>query len=81
VGIGDEQASELALVIALDELDASCARDDAQLVEPAVVPLPRYGPDAATHDRLEQSHAPEVGQIDAAPMLAFARSAEVMRSP
>ena len=70
-----------ALVIALDELDASCTRDDAQLVEPAVVVHPCYGPDAVTHDGLEQSHPLEVSQIDAAPMLAFARSAEVMRSP
>src|SRR5215831_9019881 len=81
VGVGHEQASELALIIALDELDASCTRDDAQLVEPTVVVLPRYGPNAVTHDRLEQSHTPEISQIDAAPMLAFARSAEVIRSP
>src|SRR5262249_18190814 len=81
VGVGHKQAGELALVVALDELDASCARDDAQLVDPTVVSLPRYGPDAVTHDRLEQSHTLEVSQIDAAPMLAFARSAEVRRSP
>src|SRR5690349_22037916 len=74
VGISYKQSSELALIIALDELDASCARDDAQLVEPTVVVLPRYGPDAVTHDRLEQSHTLEVSQIDAAPMLAFART-------
>ena len=35
VGVGHKQADELDLVVALDELDASCARDDAQLVEPA----------------------------------------------
>src|SRR5215467_5606118 len=56
-GIGHKQTGELALVITFDELDASCARNDAQSVEPAVVALPRYGLDAATHDRLEQSHA------------------------
>src|SRR5215470_12043716 len=27
-GVGHEQAGELTLVVALDELDASCARDD-----------------------------------------------------
>src|SRR5262249_36472708 len=81
VGVGHEQAGELALLISLDELDASRPRDDAQLVEPAMVVLPCDGPDAVTHDRLEQSHASELSQIDAAPMLAFARSAEVRRSP
>jgi hypothetical protein len=55
-------------------MDAACARDDAQLVEPTVVVLPRYGRDAPSHDGLEQSHTLEVSQIDAAPMLAFARS-------
>src|SRR5262249_32226060 len=53
VGVAHEQASELALVIALDELDASCARNDAQLVEPTLVVLPHYGLDATTHDWLE----------------------------
>src|SRR5262245_40063585 len=49
VGVGHEHADKLALIIALDELDASCARNDTQSVEPTVVSLPRYGPDAATH--------------------------------
>jgi hypothetical protein len=35
----------------------------------------RYGPDAATHDWFEQSHALEIGQINAAPMLDLARCA------
>jgi len=35
VAVGHEQASELALVIALDEPDSSRARNDAQHVEPA----------------------------------------------
>jgi hypothetical protein len=80
-GVGHKQAGKLALVVALDELDASCAQDDAQLVEPTVVVLPRYGPDATIHDGPEQSHTLEVSQIDAAPMLAFAGRAEVRRSP
>src|SRR5215467_3616654 len=40
LGVGHEQAGELALVIALDELDASCARDDAQFLELTVVAVP-----------------------------------------
>src|SRR5262245_39706463 len=45
VGVGHKQAGELALVVALDELDASRIRDDAQLVEATVVVLPRHGPE------------------------------------
>src|SRR5215470_6022874 len=76
VGVGYKQASELALVVAFDEPDTSCARNDAQLVEPAVVALPRYRLDAATHDRFEQSHALLIGEINAASMLAFACTAD-----
>src|SRR5262245_57011743 len=79
VEVRHKQASELALIIAFDETDTSCARNNTQLVEPTVVALPRYGPDAATSDGLEKSHALEIGQIDCAPMLAFTRA--VMRSP
>jgi len=79
VGVGHEQASELALVIALDEPDTSRARNDAQFVEPTLVVLPGYGPDPTIDNGLEQSHTLEIDQVDAAPMFAFARSAE--RSP
>jgi hypothetical protein len=51
VEVRHEQASELALVVA----------------------LPRYRLDAATHDGLEQSHAPQIDEINAAPMLDLAR--------
>jgi hypothetical protein len=77
VGVGHEQASELAVVVPFDEPDAGRGGNDAQRVKPTVVVLPCDGPDAITYDRLEQSHTLEVSQIDAAPMLAFARCAEV----
>src|SRR5262249_14168630 len=79
--VGHEKASELTPVIAFYEPDTSRARNDAQLVEPTMIVLPRYGPDTATHDRLEQSHTLEFSQIDAAPMLNLARCAELKRSP
>jgi hypothetical protein len=69
VGESHEQASKLALVIPFDEPNTCGARNDAQLVEPALVVLPGYGPDATIHDRFEQSHTPEISQIDCAPML------------
>src|SRR5262249_5040576 len=81
VGVAHKQTSELAFVVALDELNAFCARNDTQSVEPTVISLPRYGPDAATHDRFEQSHALEIGQVDRAPILNLARCADAMRSP
>jgi hypothetical protein len=81
VGVAHEHANKLALVVVLDELNTSCARNDAQLVEPTLVVLPRYGADATTHTRFEQSHTLEIGQIDCAPMLNLACCAEVMRSP
>src|SRR5215475_5273982 len=43
----------------------------AQLVEPAVVALPRYCLDAAIHKRFEQSHALQIGEINAALMAAW----------
>ena len=43
-GVGHKQAGEFALIIALEELDASCARDDAQLVEPTAVVLVQPAP-------------------------------------
>jgi len=52
-----------------------------KFVEPAVVALPRYDPNAGTHDRFEQPHMLEIGQIDAAPMLDLVRRAEMKRSP
>jgi hypothetical protein len=61
VGVGHEHADKLALVVVFDEPDASRARDDAQLVEPTVIVVPGYGPDATIHDRLEQSHTLEIG--------------------
>jgi len=79
VGVGHEHAHKLALVVVFDEPDAARARDDAQLVESTVIVLPSYAPDPTIHYRLEQSHALEIGQIDAAPMLAFARRPK--RSP
>src|SRR5262249_60689449 len=80
IGVRHKQASELALVITLDELNAFCVRNDAQLVEPTLVVLPGHGPDPTIHDRLEQPHTLEIRQIDAAPMLALARCADVKRS-
>src|SRR5262249_40284660 len=56
-GVGHKQAGELALVVALDELDAACARDDAQLVQATVVVLPRYGPDSGTRNSPERTVA------------------------
>jgi hypothetical protein len=69
VGVGHEQASELALVIPFDEPDASRTRNDAQYVKPTVVVLPGYSLDPTIHDRSEQSHTPEISQVDCAPML------------
>jgi hypothetical protein len=46
-----------------------------------VVVPPCYGLDAATHDGIEQSHALQIGKINAAPMIALARRADVERSP
>src|SRR5262245_60657666 len=68
VEVRHKQASELTLIIALDEPDTICVRNNTQLVGPTVVVLPRYGPDATIHNWPEQSHALEIGQIDAAPM-------------
>src|SRR5262249_44304288 len=41
VGVGHEQASELAVVVAFDEPDAARAGNDAQRVKPTVVALMR----------------------------------------
>ena len=46
-------------------------------IKPTITALPRYGPDAASQDRLEQSHTLEIRQIDAAPM--FARRTDAKR--
>jgi hypothetical protein len=81
VGVGHEEASELALVIALDELDPFCARNNAQPVEPTLVVLLDHGPDPTTHDRFEQSHMLEISQVDCAPMLNLICRTEMMRSP
>jgi hypothetical protein len=54
---------ELALIVVFHEPDASSARNDAQLVEPTVVLLPRYGPDPTIRNRPEQSHTPQLGHI------------------
>jgi len=76
MGIGHEHADELALVVVFDEPDAARAGNDAQRVKPTVVVLPGYGPDATIHDRPEQSHTLEIGQIDCAPILNLVCRAE-----
>jgi hypothetical protein len=48
-----------------------------KLVKTTVVAFPRYGPDATTDNRFEQSDTPEVNQIDCAPMLNLVRRAEM----
>src|SRR5262245_29491138 len=73
VGVGHEHASELALLVPFDEPDAARAGNDAQRVKPTMVVLPCDGPDATTHDGLEQSLTLQIGEINAAPMLALAR--------
>jgi hypothetical protein len=78
VDVCDEQSPELALLIAPNEKHAALARDHAKSVDPTTI-TPNDGPNVASHDRLKQPHPPEVGQIDAAPMLAFACSSDVIR--
>src|SRR5215470_11771247 len=50
VSVGHEQPGKLALFIAFDEPYACRAWNDAQLVEPTLIVLPRYGPDATIHN-------------------------------
>ena len=66
---GYEHAGELALVITFDELDAFALGMMPNLSRP---------PSSRFHDMAMMR---PLGEINVAPMLAFARSAEVRRSP
>ena len=75
--VGDEQTPKLAVIIALDEAYAFRPWDYSELVEPSI-DMPHDGANVAPRYRLEQAHALEVGQVDAAPMLTLAGSTDVI---
>jgi hypothetical protein len=75
--VGDEQTPKLAVSIALDEAYAFRPWDYSKLVDPSV-DIPYDGANVAPRYRLEQTHALQFGQIDAAPMLNLACSTDVI---
>jgi hypothetical protein len=74
--VRNKEPQKVTFVIAPYKAYALCLRDHPELIG-ASIDIPHDGPDVATYYRLQQSPAPEVGQIDAAPMLALAGSADV----
>jgi hypothetical protein len=70
---------KLSGIITLQKAYALTRRDDPEFREFAIVDLPYEGANPAAHDGFEQSHAFQISQVDAAPLLTLVCSTEVVR--
>jgi hypothetical protein len=76
-GVGDKHAPKLAVIVASNEANALGLRDHPQPVDPTI-DKPHDGANVPPNDGLEQTDTLQLGQVDAAPMLAFAGSANLI---